>query len=103
MSATQLRDIIQPKHGYANRGNWFNCAMMFRWEGPENDVWVKERIREFGRKARAIDAQVALTSGKKVMGKNSICKCSLARYDSRRCFPGRFSKADRDQEEVRSE
>lgn len=77
---------------YANRGNWFNCAMMIRWKGAEHDVWVKEWIKEFVKGARAVDAQVAMTSGQEVMEKTAYANIPLPDSTPGEAFRGNLPR-----------
>ena len=77
---------------YANHGHWFNCAAMLRWKGAEHDAWVKEWIKDFVKGARAIDAEVAIASGEKVLEKTAYANIPLPDSTPGEAFRGNLSR-----------
>jgi hypothetical protein len=40
---------------YGNRGKHYSCVITLRWTGEDHDLWVRQFIKEFVKKAREVD------------------------------------------------
>ena len=62
---------------YANRGEYFNCALALRWSGTQHDAWVKQLIKDFISEAREVDRKCMLAEGKEPTAKTGYANFNL--------------------------
>ena len=77
---------------YANRGHWYNCAMMIRWNDEKHDAWVSEWMKDFVKGVRPIDNQVAQSRGEKVLEKTGYANMPLPDSTIRDAFRGNLER-----------
>jgi hypothetical protein len=85
-------EVAPDATAYANRGKWYNCAMMLRWNDEKHDAWVNQWSKDFVKGVRIVDNQVVQSRGEKVLEKTSYANMPFPDATLRDAFRGNLER-----------